>query len=134
MGMGEPAPSHSFSQLSQAVKGLTTHIGARRSCVRLPPATCGQLCGRHVLYDERLAWDAPWWLCCESILPCLCVCLHFGIGLTQREINQPFLVYRVYQIDYNRADKRFRMLDRLKPREMADSERPRAAAGHGIPL
>jgi hypothetical protein len=52
------------------------------------------------------------------------MCLHFGIGLTPWEINQQFLVYRAHQLDYNRTDGRFRMLDRPKPREMA--------AGHGI--
>ena len=82
-----------------------------------------------MLYDEWLALDAAWWLCCELIPSCLCVCLHFGIGLTPTEINQPFLVYRVDQIDYNHTDKRFRMLDRLKPREMA--ERPEGGAGAG---
>ena len=55
------------------------------------------------------------------------MCLYFGIGLTPRGIYQPFLVYRVYQLDYNRIDKRFRMLDRLKPREMA--ERPEGGGG-----
>jgi transcription factor C subunit 6 len=55
------------------------------------------------------------------------MCLHFGIGLTPWEINQPFLVYRVCQLGYNRTDGRFRMLDRLKPREMAE----RAEGGGG---
>jgi transcription factor C subunit 6 len=41
--------------------------------------------------------------------------------------EQPFLVHRVYQLDYSRTDRRFRMLDRLKPREMA--ERPEGGGG-----
>ncbi len=36
-------------------------------------------------------------------------------------------MHRVYQLDYSRTDKRFRMLDRLKPREMA--ERPGGGGG-----
>ena len=40
---------------------------------------------------------------------------------------QPFLVHRVYQLDYSRTAGRFRMLDRLKPREMA--ERPEGGGG-----
>jgi len=44
----------------------------------------------------------------------------------------PFLVHRVYQLDYSRTDKRFRMLDRLKPREMA--ERPEGGGGAWHPF
>ena len=58
--------------------------------------------------------------------------LYFGIGLTPGQIEQPFLVHRVYQLDYSRTEKRFRMLDRLKPREMA--ERPEGGGGAWHPF
>jgi hypothetical protein len=54
------------------VNGLITHAGrVERERVRLPPTTRGRLCGWHMLYDEWLARDTAWWLCCKFIFPCL---------------------------------------------------------------
>ncbi|KAH9980956.1 hypothetical protein BGW80DRAFT_1162238 [Lactifluus volemus] len=50
-----------------------------------------------------------------------------GLRATRRGGYVPFLVHKVYQLDYSRTEGRFRMLDRLKPREMAE----RAEGGGG---
>ncbi|KAI0306286.1 hypothetical protein B0F90DRAFT_1688642 [Multifurca ochricompacta] len=50
-----------------------------------------------------------------------------GLRATRRGGFVPSLVHRVYQLDYSRTEGRFRMLDRLKPREMA--ERPEGGGG-----
>ena|SRR6266851_7782466 len=39
-------------------------------------------------------------------------------------------MHRVYQLDYSRKEGRFRMLDRLKPREMADKLEGGGGAWH----
>jgi len=54
-------------------------------------------------------------------------CTTNGLRATRRGGYVPFLVHRVYQLDYSRTASRFRMLDRLKPREMA--ERPEGGGG-----
>jgi len=54
-------------------------------------------------------------------------CTTNGLRSTRRGGYVPFLVHRVYQLDYSRKEGRFRMLDRLKPREMA--ERPEGGGG-----
>ncbi|KAI9459447.1 hypothetical protein BJY52DRAFT_1186406 [Lactarius psammicola] len=50
-----------------------------------------------------------------------------GLRAARRGGYVPFLVHRVYQLDYSRNADRYRMLDRLKPREMA--ERPEGGGG-----
>ncbi|KAH9079690.1 hypothetical protein EDB83DRAFT_2514204 [Lactarius deliciosus] len=50
-----------------------------------------------------------------------------GLRATRRGGYVPFLVHRVYQLDYSRTADSYRMLDRLKPREMA--ERPEGGGG-----
>ncbi|KAI0263392.1 hypothetical protein BC834DRAFT_827534 [Gloeopeniophorella convolvens] len=54
-------------------------------------------------------------------------CTTNGLRSTRRGGYVPFLVHRVYQLDYSRNAGRFRMLDRLKPREML--ERPEGGGG-----
>jgi transcription factor C subunit 6 len=91
-----------------------------------------------VLYDEWLARDAARWLCREFFSSIhwhgkhVDVCLHLILADARTNCEQPFLVHRVYQLDYSRTDKRFRMLDRLKPREMA--ERPEGGGGAWHPF
>ncbi|KAI9511105.1 hypothetical protein F5148DRAFT_1298112 [Russula earlei] len=54
-------------------------------------------------------------------------CTTNGLRSTRRGGYVPFLVHRVYQLDYSRRERRFRMLDHFKPREMA--ERPEGGGG-----
>ncbi|KAN0116627.1 hypothetical protein V8E52_005771 [Russula decolorans] len=94
----------------------------------LSPSTLGR---GHALLDP----GGPVWIVSVSDYhPQLAVgsadgtcCTTNGLRGTRRGGYVPFLVYRVYQLDYSRTDKRFRMLDRLKPREMA--ERPEGGGG-----
>jgi hypothetical protein len=93
---------------------------SERKRIRLPSTTCGWLSRRHVLHDERPARDTAWGLRGE-----------FSLAFPRFDLTdsrpQPFLVHKVYQLDYSRTEGRFRMLDRLKPREMAE----RAEGGGG---
>lgn len=55
--------------LSRPLLGVTWIDNTTAECerVRLSPATCGWLCGRHVLHDERLESYATRRLCGKAV-------------------------------------------------------------------
>ncbi|KAH9001013.1 hypothetical protein EDB92DRAFT_1811948 [Lactarius akahatsu] len=75
------------------------------------PSTLGR---GHALMDPRTGLDGT------------CYTTN-GLRATRRGGYVPFLVHRVYQLDYSRTADSYRMVDRFKPREMA--ERPEGGGG-----
>ncbi|KAI9446184.1 hypothetical protein H4582DRAFT_1904141 [Lactarius indigo] len=106
---------HVFNRTRDAINSITYSPYLSAVSYSVSPSTLGR--GHALMDPSGPVWDVS----ASDYHP------QLAVGSADGMCYVPFLVHRVYQLDYSRIADRYRMLDRLKPREMA--ERPEGGGG-----